>query len=287
LRPDIVHLHTSKAAAVGRLAWGVPSGRIVYTMHGFGQLQVANARLLKVDRALNFRAGAVVAVSDADRRTMTLAGYRPRLIRNGCPDMKVSRPLDPVTAADLAHVRSVGRPVFLMAAREAPPKRVDLARQAAVRLGGRATILWAGGEAQGSDPAGFVALGVVDVRALLSRVDGFLLVSDHEGLPMSLLEALSAGLPCVASAIPGCMEVLGVDVPGPGAVGMAVPNTADDIAATVAALAEDPQTRSRMGEAARLRWAQLYSEDEMVSGYEALYRDLITHAPEPGAGRRS
>lgn len=58
-----------------------------------------------------------------------------------------------------------------------------------------------------------------------------MLLSDHEGLPMSLLEALSAGLPCVASAIPGCMEVLGLGAAGESEVGIAVPNDAEAAAA--------------------------------------------------------
>lgn len=139
-------------------------------MHGFGQLQIANAKLLKVDRALRSRCGAIVAVSAADEAAMTAAGYHAQLIRNGCPDMQVPSELDAPTAEILTRARSSGRPLFLMAAREAPPKRVDLAREVAARVGDGAQILWAGGDPRPGDPPNFIALGFTNVRPLLTRV---------------------------------------------------------------------------------------------------------------------
>lgn len=274
-KPDIVNLHTSKAAAIGRLAPGVKRRRIVYTMHGFGQLQVANAKLLRVDRALRSRCGAIVAVSAADEAAMTSAGYRCTLIHNGCPDMQAPSLIDASAAMDLEVARSFGLPVFLMAAREAPPKRVDLARAVAARVAGQAVILWAGGNKRDDDPPNFVALGFTSVRPLLTRVDGFMLLSDHEGLPMSLLEAFSAGLPAVASDIPGCMEALGVERPGRGDVGIAVPNDPALIADAVATLATDEELRVSMGAAARLRWESTFSQDRMAERYASLYRGLM------------
>lgn len=69
-KPDIVHLHTSKAGAIGRMASGIDRGRIVYTMHGYDQLRKANRKLLFVDKALRKRCGAIVAVSQADLEAM-------------------------------------------------------------------------------------------------------------------------------------------------------------------------------------------------------------------------
>lgn len=274
-RPDIVNLHTSKAAAIGRLARGVKRRRIVYTMHGFGQLQIANAKLLRVDRALRSRCGAIVAVSAADQAAMASLGYRTTLIRNGCPDMQPPSPIDARAGMLLERARSFGLPIFLMAAREAPPKRVDLAREVAGRVADRAVILWAGGDRRDGDPPNFVSLGFTNVRPLLTRVDGFMLLSDHEGLPMSLLEAFSAGLPVVTSDIAGCLEALGLHQAGLGDVGIAVQNEPGVVAKAVATLAADDRLRHRMGLAGRRRWQSTFSQAKMADNYAALYRELM------------
>lgn len=273
LRPDIVHLHTSKAGTVGRLARGVPRRRIVYTMHGFGQLQVSNARLLFIDRALRSACGAIVAVSAEDEQAMVAEGYHPRLIVNGCPDVRVPHRLGADVEQALVRARSAGLPMFLMTARDAPPKRVDLARAAATELRDRAVVLWVGGDGRPGDPASFVSLGAANARAVLPWVDGALFLSDHEGLPMSLLEALSAGLPCVASDIPGCREALSG---GSGAepVGLLVANQIPPIVEALERLAGDAALREQLGAAARALWEQRYSTARMGADYVRLYEEL-------------
>jgi glycosyltransferase involved in cell wall biosynthesis len=117
-----------------------------------------------------------------------------------------------------------------------------------------------------------------DVAEWLGAADVFVLPSAAEGLPLALLEAMSCGLPVVATAVGGVPEVLA----GSGA-GVLVP--AGDRAAlarAVSSLAADVALRGAMGAAARER-ARLYSRDEMVSRYAAVYAEVL-RAPLNGAG---
>jgi glycosyltransferase involved in cell wall biosynthesis len=278
-QPDIVHLHTSKAGALGRIADGMPRGRIVYTMHGFDQLRVSNRKFLAIDRALRSACGAVVAVSECDRAAMTAEGYRPVLIRNGTPDAPKLMPADPELVSRLEALRRSGLPLVMLVARDSVPKRVDLARAAAARLEGAVNFAWIGGKPKGGDPPNFHALGVgAGAGAYLRFADLFLLLSEHEGLSMSLLEAFSAGLPCVTSAIDGCLEAMGIGEAGRAPMGLVVPNEAGAIAVALAELAASSDERHTMGAAARAAWEEKYSSSAMAEGYLALYEKLLARS---------
>lgn len=275
-RPDIVHLHTSKAGALGRIASGIPRGRIVYTMHGFDQLRVSNRRFLAIDKALKRSCGAVVAVSEYDRKAMSDEGYRPVLIRNGTPDARKLAPSDSSLAGRLDALKKGGLPLVMLVARDAPPKRIDLARAAAAGLSGVVNIAWIGGEPETGDPANFYALGIHEgAEAYLRAADVFLLLSDHEGLSMGLLEAFSAGLPCVTSAVGGCLEAMELGGAGTSLMGKTVPNEAGAIAAALAGLATSPEERRAMGVVARAAWEEKYSSAAMAKSYLSLYEELL------------
>jgi len=278
-KPDIVHLHTSKAGAIGRLATGIDRRRIIYTMHGYDQLRIANRAFLAVDRALRRRCGAVVAVSSIDLAAMRADGYDATLIRNGVADARSLPDGDPFKIRRLEALRSEGRAIALMIARDARPKRIDLAREAAARLRGESSIAWIGGDPQPGDPPGFVALGEdPKAAAYLRNADIFLLLSDHEGMPISLLEAMSTGIPSIASAVGGCLEALGLSGPGQGPAGITVPNDAASVAETLRRLAAAPGLRWQIGKTARESWGRTYSVDAMAQGYLALFEARIFEA---------
>jgi len=63
-KPDVVHLHSSKASLLGRLAF--PPKKIVYTVHGFDSIRLAYRAFLPLERLLQYRCKAIVAVSNYD-----------------------------------------------------------------------------------------------------------------------------------------------------------------------------------------------------------------------------
>lgn len=111
-----------------------------------------------------------------------------------------------------------------------------------------------------------VFAGVVeDVERYLQACDVFVLTSDREGLPNSLLEAMAVGLPSVATATAAGSQVLdlhtGVVPPG---------NDPGSIAAAIEPLLIDPERRVAMGAAARMASAR-YALPVVVARYEELY----------------
>lgn len=277
-KPDIVHLHTSKAGALGRLAPGIPRRRIVYTMHGYDQIRVENRAMLGIDTLLRPLCGAVVAVSLGDAKAMENDGYTVEYIPNGVPDSSLVA-VDGETVERINILEGIKRstlPLVIVVAREARPKRIDIARSVAQRLRGRIQVAWIGGGHRPEDPDNFHALGAFpDAAALFAHADIFFLPSDHEGMPLAVLEAMAAGLPVVASATGGIPEMLQPDEAGRSRCGFALPNEIDRIASALSLLAGDVGLRKEMGEASRRKWAERYSAEIMASAYENLYRKLL------------
>lgn len=119
---------------------------------------------------------------------------------------------------------------------------------------------------------------VNDIPSFLHRLDVFVLATRPrgrmEGCPVALLEAMAAGLPVCAAAIPGVADLLAA----PGSGILLPPGDADFVAALCAGLGEllgDPARRQALGHAARRRVLQEFSIEQEVSRHERLYREML------------
>jgi len=122
-----------------------------------------------------------------------------------------------------------------------------------------------------------------DVRRLLSASDAFLLTSISEGIPVTLIEAMGAELPVVATAVGGVAEVV-----VPDETGVLAPSGDDAaLAAGLGKVLADPKLARRLGATGRQRAADLFAEHEMHSAYAAVYDAMLPRSalrpPSPAA----
>jgi len=119
---------------------------------------------------------------------------------------------------------------------------------------------------------GFLA----DPARWIGHFDIFALSSDSEQFPISLVEAMAAGLPAVATAVGDVGAIVAED----NAPLIVAPRDEAAFAAALDSLAEQPQLRRAIGEANREKAAALYDEAAMIAAYTALYEEAIGR---PGA----
>ena len=106
-----------------------------------------------------------------------------------------------------------------------------------------------------------------DVPALLQEADIFVLPSRSEAFPNGAIEAMAAGLPVIASAVGGLLDLI-----QDGRTGILVqPGDPDDLAAALRRLLADPPRAARIGAAAKAEAAQRFSFERMVGAFETLY----------------
>jgi sugar transferase (PEP-CTERM/EpsH1 system associated) len=112
---------------------------------------------------------------------------------------------------------------------------------------------------------------VTDVSGVLAALDVFVLSSVNEGVPLSVVEAMAAGKPVVATDVGGMRLLV-----KPGSNGMLVP-PADPaaLAAAMGSLANDPEKRHEMGARGRQLAAESFSLGTMVDRYQQVYESVL------------
>lgn len=286
LRPDIMHAHNPTSlhyAVLGKKAGGA---RVVLTYHGRGG---ADARTPSAQEWHN--TDAVVVVSQGAAGQLEAPEFRDKLsvILNGIAPATPARDRKTVRAElGLAEDRAVG----IMVARMDGLKGHETLLQAAALLRAAetpVTLLLVGDGAERakleklaqekgltSDFVQFLGYRS-DVPDLLAASDFFLLPSLTEGLPLSVLEAMSQHLPVVATPVGGIPEVV-----HSGQHGLLVPvQDPQALAAAITEMVTDPEGRRALGEAAYQRVRETFSFEAMTRQYDALYYSLTDLTPNP------
>jgi glycosyltransferase involved in cell wall biosynthesis len=276
IRPDVVHAHTSKAGVIGRMAawWeGTPS---VFTAHTwcFAEGTSWKWRFIGIpsEKLAGHLGAVIINVSDANRRlAMAHRIGRPgRVIRiwNGIADVS-SRAQPGVREA----------PTIVMVARFAPQKNQALLLRAVAGMDCPLRILFVGdGPTEPALQDEACQLGIqdrvqflgsrMDVADILANAHIFALPSNWEGFPLSILEAMRAGLPVVASDVGGVAEAV-----NDGSTGFLIrPGDLDTFRARLLSLVESPVLRQRMGQAGRDRYAAHFTIEGMLKRTLAVYR---------------
>ncbi len=299
---DLVHTHSSKAGILGRLAAhlaGVPV--ILHTVHGwsFNDTQSAPRRrtYLALERLAAGVTDRLVAVSTSNRdQGLALHVGRPQqyeIIHSGIDLASFAAPSterDAVRRAlgfDAQH-RVVGT-IACLKPQKAPLDFVRAAAAAHSRDDRLRFFIAGDGQLRAEletliDELGLRAAVRVlgwrrDVVDLLHAMDLFLLTSLFEGLPRSVLQAMAAGVPVVATDVDGTPEVV-----EHGVSGLLVPPGRPELAAArVLELLGDGTLRRRCTDNARRRLTADFEIGEMVRRLDRLYRDRLERSSSPRA----
>jgi len=276
LRPDVCHvnLRTPYACQYGLLATTLTPGvRTVAVEHLPLHTDSPFRRWLK--KRTSSRLAAHVAVSDSTARAVEAdAGLEAgsiSVIRNGVP----------AEPDGTAGERLAAGPVVGSTGRIDSQKGFDLLVDALALLPAVTAVIVGDGAERGALEQRAERAGVGDrliitgwtdrVATLLRGFDVFVLASRFEGLPLSVLEAMEAGLPVVATSVGGVSEAV-----ADGETGLLVPpEDPVSLAAGVRKLLADEELRRRLGRRGREVWAAEFDAARMAEAYERLYRGLV------------
>jgi glycosyltransferase involved in cell wall biosynthesis len=285
-RPDLIHAHGAKGGAVARLArLASPSTPLVFTPHHYAfdnrfahTSQRAGHRL--VERSLARLATRVLCVCEAERRLASQIGPadRTRTVHNGIAPVQRNGTHPAVT-----ELRSEG-PVICTVAELRESKGIPTLVQAMARVleshpTARLAIAGDGEQREAIEEAA-AELGIEHAVRLLGATRGpagvlaessiFVNPAHAEGFPHTILEAMSMGLPIVATDVGGTAEAI-----ADGATGVLVPpGDSTALATALAGLLARPDFAASLGRQAKRRFAQRFTLDRMVEKTLAVYSEL-------------
>ncbi len=291
LRPDIVHTHSSKAGAIGRLAsWSTGIGARVHTPHTFAFLfgamfsSFSRSLFRTVEKELARKTDRFIAVSADEAATFASADFIPaskvRVVGNGI-DMAPFERATPLERSELGVPQHA--PLALVVGLLNVAKGQDLALRAlATPMLANVHLAFAGSGDTEADLRAFAReLGVEsrvhflgwrdDVPRLLASCDALLLPSRWEGMPYIALEAMAAARPVVATPVDGARALL-----GDGRAGRLCRSDAPmDIAQGLAeVLRLDAVSRAALGKAGQAQVRAEFTLERMVDGLLGVYGEL-------------
>lgn len=280
-RPDIVHTHryVLRYTLLPALFCRIPVQ--VHTVHNLASREVD--RPGKIIHWVAFRLASVVPVSISGEIANTVRSVygqniKTPVIYNGIPVQKFSSVPPPMDKENLV-ILHIGRfapqknhrlliEAFALTLREYPHMQLWLAGDGSLRPAIEQTVKEKGLESQ------VVFLGIRDnVPELLRQCDMLVLSSDWEGMPITVLEAMAAARPVVATAVGGVPELVDDGVNGL----LVPPGDAEVLAQGIVKLARDPALRYKMGMAGRRKALDRFDIAHTAREYEMLYLRLLEH----------
>lgn len=287
LQPDLIAMHFCKTRMLGCLAARATRSATVSTVHGWllaDGVPMGKRRFYGFcERQAARLTTAIVTVSHYDKelavRHRIVAPERVTVVHNGMPDEAPRRD----------HDQSAGPVRLLMVGRHSPQKDHETLFRALALLRDKSWTLDLLGT--GPDEPRHQALareyGLIDrvhflgyrkdVSTLMATADIYVLISNWEGLPLSIIEAMRAGLATVCSDVGGCRELV---VEGDTGC-LAKRGDAAAVARHLGMLIDSPDQRRRLGKTARLRFEQDFTFAAMFDRTVSVYHGVLTGRQVP------
>ncbi len=290
---DIVHTHTAKAGALGRLAArfaGVP--KIVHTSHGhnfYGYFGPVRSKLVvMVERFISYFTDKINALTELEKQDLAsykvaqpakivvinsgleLDRYRKININAGEKRSELRVGQDTILVGMISRLETVKGPeYFIEAARLIAEKFPEVRFIVAGDGSLRSKLEFQCKKLHISDKLIFIGWRE-DIPEILSVLDILVMPSLNEAVGRILIEAGACGKPVVATRVGGIPEVVkdnqtGILVP---------PGDAHGLARAVISLLEDEKKRQRMGETAKNWVDDKFSASRMVKGFSDLYVEM-------------
>ena len=281
---DIVHCHQYSPYTYGWFAhWGT-GARVVFTEHGRFHPDQYRKKAKYINPLLARTTHKLIAISAATRDALVEYEYLPRdrisVIYNGIAPITIDEEQrsalkaqlqiepDETVIGTVARLDTVKNQALMLKALRAlldqnlrvrlilvgdGPERKNL-EQLTINLNLQQSVIFTGFQSQSAN--------------YLSLMDIFLLPSFTEGTSMTLLEAMSLGIPTVATRVGGTPEIV-----ADGETGLLIES--DDLSGFTSAihlLLEQPDKLSNMAQKAKRRFEERFSAQQMVDQYEYCYR---------------
>jgi glycosyltransferase involved in cell wall biosynthesis len=291
LAPDLIAAHSSKAGILSRVAgWslGIPA---VLTAHGWnfspGIPRLEAGVYRQIERMVGSITPRIITVSEVDRGLALQAGLvspdRAVTVHNGIPDIPSTLKADPsrepprlVMVARFGAQKDHGTLLRALAGLQTHPWKLDLVgdgpllapmRLLADTLGLTQRVQFHGQR--------------MDVAQLLAAAQVSVLATNWEGLPLSILESMRAGLPVVASDVGGIGEAVRDEE-----TGYLVPRgDVESLRERLGRLLNGTALRVRLGQGGRIRYERQFTLSRFVANTLQVYQDIL--AEESGTHPRN
>ncbi|MCZ2492137.1 glycosyltransferase family 4 protein [Dellaglioa carnosa] len=280
-KPDILHLHSSKAGTVGRIAAiGLPV-KVVFTVHGWAftdGISAAKRLIYKmIERPLNHFTDATILVSKYDYKL----GIQTNVLKKNKNAIVIYNGVE--IAKSIKQDKKIvnNKTILTMTARFDRQKNQELLIKALVKVESNILVRFIGdgpslsnmkilaNDLHVQDKVEFLGYRS-DVNTLLKETDIFILITNWEGLPISILEAMRLGIPVIASNVGGIDEEIET-----GISGILVENNIDEIVNAVDGLVNNVELQNNFSRTSIETINNKFIISDMDIKTNNLYRELI------------
>lgn len=283
VKPDLIHLHSSKAGVLGRWAFNGRKIPLFYTPHGYSFL-MSNYNVPKrfsykmVEKLSAFRKCTTISCSEGEHKeTLKLTG-NAMFVNNGINVDEIQRMMDTIGPCESGefNVFTLGRICY--------QKNPGLFNEIAMQLPD-VRFVWIGdGELRGEltapniEVTGWMSREEALRRSMASDV--FVLTSLWEGLPMSLLESMYMEKMCLVNDVIGNRDVIRSGING------YVCKDASEFVAAIRGVQDDPVKTKEITAQARKDILEKYNTRVMAERYREIYENSFAEMEKPARKKK-